>query len=96
VEIWEVVVNVGIALSSSAAGAGAIVWSLSSRLQDAKNRLSNAELRLDKLETKVNEDRRDDVRQWADLNRVLGQIEGRLSNEGPAPLLPPRPRLPSR
>ena len=88
--------NVGIALSSSAAGAGAIVWSLSSRLQDAKNRLSNAELRLDKLETEVNEDRRDDVRQWADLNRVLGQIEGRLSNEGPAPLLPPRPRLPSR
>lgn len=97
----EIVVEVGISLASAGAAALGTVFTLARRMQkgldeaaEAKKIAEEAKQLVHKLDTEVDEDRRQGAEQWHDLNRTLGQIEGMMS--GGNPTMPPRGKLPSR
>ena len=95
-DVWEVAVEVGIAVVSGVAGAGGVLWSLARKLQKTEDAAGNAEKvarenreAIEKLEREVDQDRKQGAEQWQDLSYTLGRIEGVMSGA------PPRPKLPS-
>jgi hypothetical protein len=85
VNVGDALVEIGIAVASSAVTVIVFAWRSGRFIQSLQDRVSGLEKSQGELKDDFDESSKNSEESWRTLNRTLGQIEGALGVDSPTP-----------